>query len=73
VRVTITQQGQLRRIALIEFRIGFMEALRLQARAEGTTPARLIEEAIQSIVPEAAREDSVGRSARNIRYSREQL
>lgn len=51
MRVTITQQGPYKRLILIEVRSPFFEELQLQARAEMATPARLIADAIESIVP----------------------
>jgi hypothetical protein len=51
VRVTITRQGQHKRLILVEIRFPFFEELQTQARAEMTTPARLISDAIEAIVP----------------------
>ncbi len=51
MRVTVTRQGPYKRLILVEVRAPFFEELQLQARAEMTTPARLISDAIESIVP----------------------
>jgi hypothetical protein len=51
MRITFTAQGPYRRLILVEVGSPFMEALRLQARAEGTTPGNLLADAIESVVP----------------------
>ncbi len=59
MRVTITRQGLYKRLILVEMRTPFFEEVQLQARAEMTTPARLISDAIESIVPPEKRTRAV--------------